>query len=117
MLVAGTEAVRPGATTADVAEVWPTADYWGFKNESEAFGLAFGHGVGAGLWERPVVSRLYSLEHPAELKEGMVIALETYRGDGIDGARIEVEVIVTAEGNEVITRFPYDELIACGAAY
>ena len=117
MLIAGTEAVRAGATTSDVAEVWPTADYWGFKNESEAFGLAFGHGVGTGLWERPIVSRLYSLEHPTELKEGMVIALETYRGDGIDGARIEVEVIVTAQGNEVITKFPYDDLIACGTNY
>lgn len=117
MIIAGIEAVRPGATSSDVAKAWPTSDYWGFKNESEAFGLAFGHGVGTGLWERPVISRLYSLDHPMELKKGMVIALETYCGDGIDGARIEVEVVVTADGNDVITKFPYSELISCGANY
>ena len=30
------------------------------------------HGLGVGLWERPIISRLYSLDHPVELKEGMV---------------------------------------------
>ena len=117
MLRAGIELVRPGATTADIVNAWPTADYWGFSSESEAFGLAFGHGVGVGLWERPIVSRLYSVEHPVELQTGMVIALETYAGEGRDGARIEEEVVVTPDGFEVITRFPADELIACGAYY
>jgi len=28
------------------------------------FGLAFGHGVGVGLWERPIIHRLYSLDYP-----------------------------------------------------
>ena len=117
MLRVGMEAVRPGATTADVVNVWPTADYWGFKTESEAFGLAFGHGLGVGLWERPVISRLYSLHHPLELREGMVIALETYCGEGTDGARIENEVVVTSTGIDVITKFPCEELIECGADY
>ncbi len=106
-----------GATTADIVQQWPAADYWGFKTESEAFGLAFGHGLGVGLWERPIVSRLYSLDNPVELKEGMVIALETYDGEGNDGARIEDEVIVTVDGCEVITKFPCDELIECGGKY
>ena len=117
MLVAGIEVIRPGATTADVAKAWPKAEYWGFQSESEAYGLAIGHGVGAGVWERPIISRLYSLDHPAEFQEGMVIAVETYDGQGIDGARIEEEVVVTASGCEVITKFPSDELIACGASY
>ena len=51
------EMIRPGATTADVAGAWPDASYWGFGNEAEAFGLAFAHGLGVGLWERPMRDR------------------------------------------------------------
>ena len=117
MLRAGMEVIRPGATTADIASAWPAADYWGLKSESEAFGLAFGHGLGVGLWERPITSRLYSLEHPVELKEGMVMAIETYYGGGTDGARIEEDLVVTSTGIDVMTKFPCETLIGCGATY
>lgn len=113
MLNKGIEVAKVGATTADIVRAWPAADYWGFKNESEAFGLAFAHGLGVGLWERPIVHRAFSLDHPVELKEGMVIAFETYDGEGINGARIEDEVVITKDGPEVISKFPCDELIAC----
>jgi Xaa-Pro aminopeptidase len=117
MIRAGMEAIRPGATTEDVVRQWPTAEHWGATDESQVFGLAFGHGLGVGLWERPIISRLYSLEHPVELCEGMVLAIETYDGEGGDGARIEEEVVVTADGFELITKFPADELIGCGGKY
>ncbi len=117
MLRAGMEVIRPGATTADLAGTWPSADYWGFENESQAFGLAYAHGLGVGLWERPIVSRLYSLDHPVEFQEGMVIAVETYDAEGMDGARIEEEVVVTSSGIDVITKFPCEELIGCGVNY
>ncbi len=117
MLRAGMEVIRPGATTADLAGAWPSADYWGFENESQAFGLAYAHGLGVGLWERPIVSRLYSLDHPVEFQEGMVIAVETYDAEGMDGARIEEEVVVTSTGIDVITKFPCEELIGCGVNY
>lgn len=113
MLMRGVEKMRAGNTTADVVNVWPTADHWGFQNEFEAFALAFGHGLGTGLWERPIISRAYSLEHPVELQNGMVIALETYDNEGDDGARIELEVVVRDDAPEIITKFPCDELIAC----
>ena len=70
-----------------------------------------------GLWERPIISRLYSLDNPVELEEGMVIAVETYYGEGTDGARIEEEVVVTSTGIDVITKFPCEELIGCGGHY
>src|SRR5918999_503182 len=73
---ASIELMRPGVTTDRVARVWPKAEEFGFENEMECFGLQFGHGVGLFLHERPIISRLNSLEHPVELKEGMVIALE-----------------------------------------
>jgi Xaa-Pro aminopeptidase len=106
------ELMRPGVTTDQVASVWPKAQDFGFDNEMECFGLQFGHSVGLFLHERPIISRLNSLEHPVELKEGMVIALETYcpAKDGVSAARIEEEVVVTADGPQVITRFPSDEL-------
>ena len=104
--------VRPGTTTDEIARVWPKAEEFGFDNEVAAFGLQFGHGLGLGLHERPVISRVYSLEHPMEIKEGMVFALETYcpATDGTSAARIEEEVVVTSSGCEVITKFPAEDL-------
>jgi Xaa-Pro aminopeptidase len=111
------ELMRPGVTTDKVASVWPKAQEFGFDNEMECFGLQFGHSVGLFLHERPIISRLNSLEHPVEIKEGMVIALETYcpAKDGFSAARIEEEVVVTADGPHVITRFPSDELFVANA--
>ena len=109
---ASIELMRPGVTTDQVASVWPKAEDFGFGSEMEAFGLQFGHSVGLFLHERPIISRLNSIEHPVELKEGMVIALETYcpAKDGYSAARIEEEVVITADGPRVITKFPSDEL-------
>jgi len=104
--------VKPGTTTDQIARLWPQATDFGFANEMAAFGLQFGHGLGLGLHERPIISRLNSLEHPIELREGMVFALETYcpADDGQSAARIEEEVVVTAAGCAVLTLFPADEL-------
>ena len=113
MLMKGVEKMVVGNTTKDVTDVWPAADYWHFKNEHEAFGLAFGHGIGTGLWERPIISRAYSEDYPVVLQEGMVIALETYDAEGMDAARIELEVILHNDGPEIITKFPCHELLAC----
>jgi Xaa-Pro aminopeptidase len=114
---ASIELMRPGVTTDQVARVWPAAEAFGFDSEMEAFGLQFGHSVGLFLHERPIISRLNSIDHPVELKEGMVIALETYcpAKDGRSAARIEEEVVVTADGPVVITRFPSDELFVANA--
>ncbi len=110
---AAIELIKPGVTTDQIASVWPKAEEFGFPNEMDAFGLQFGHGVGVGLHERPVISRLNSFDDPIEIKEGMVFALETYcpAADGRSAARIEEEVIVTAEGPRVITLFPCEELM------
>ncbi len=109
--------VRPGVTTDEIARVWPEAHEYGFENEMEAFGLQFGHGVGVGLHERPIISRLNSLAEPIEIVEGMVFALETYAPatDGRSAARIEEEVVVTADGPQVITLFPCEELMVANA--
>jgi Xaa-Pro dipeptidase len=114
---AAIDLVKPGNTTDQIAKVWPEAHEFGFEDEMDAFGLQFGHGVGVGLHERPIISRLNSLETPVEIEEGMLFALETYApaADGRSAARIEEEVIVTADGCKVITLFPCEELMVANA--
>ncbi len=81
--------------------------------------LQYGHGIGLAIWEKPVISRLVSLEHSYEIKPGMVFALETFwpSTDGWSAARIEEEIVVTETGHEVITCFPAEELLVAGAHY
>jgi Xaa-Pro dipeptidase len=111
--------VRPGVTPDQIAAVWPTAEELGFPNEEACFGLQFGHGLGVGLYESPMISRLHSLDHPEEIVPGMVFALETYcpASDGVSAARIEEEVLVTEDGNRILTRFPAQELLVAGRQY
>src|SRR5436309_260985 len=112
-------AIKPGVTTADVVKLWPKAEDFGFPNEEAAFALQYGHGVGLSIWEKPIFSRLVSLDHPEVIEEGMVFALETFwpASDGWSAARIEEQLIVTKDGCEVITRFPAEELLVAGVRY
>ena len=111
--------VKPGITTADVVKLWPKAEEFGFANEEAAFALQYGHGVGLSIWEKPIFSRLVSLDHPEVIEEGMVFALETYwpASDGWSAARLEEEVVVNKDGCEVITRFPSEKLLVAGTHY
>jgi Xaa-Pro aminopeptidase len=112
-------AIRPGVTTADVVSLWPEAQEFGFPDEEAAFALQYGHGVGLSIWEKPIFSRLVSFDHPEVIEEGMVFALETFwpADDGWSAARIEEQLVVTAEGCEVITRFPAEELVIAGGGH
>ncbi len=112
--------IRPGVTTAEVVEVFPRAEEFGFADEEAAFALQYGHGVGLSIWEKPIFSRLVSFDHPETIEEGMVFALETFwpASDGWSAARIEEQLVVTRDGCEVITRFPAEELlVTAGGQY
>jgi Xaa-Pro dipeptidase len=111
--------IGPGASSADVVRHFPAAQEFGFADEEEAFGLQYCHGLGLSNWERPLMSRYHSFEHPVELSEGMVFAIETYwpTPDGSAAARIEEEVVVTADGCRLLTRFPADQLYVAGTRY
>ncbi|HYG53950.1 MAG TPA: Xaa-Pro peptidase family protein [Burkholderiales bacterium] len=104
--------LKPGMTTDKVAAKLPKAQDAGFANEMDAFGLNFCHGLGLGLHERPLISRLNSFREPIELKAGMVFAVETYcpASDGVSAARIEEEVILTPDGAKIITLYPAEDL-------
>jgi Xaa-Pro dipeptidase len=110
---AALSAIKPGASTDQIARLWPTAQEIGLPDEKTAFGLQFGHGLGLALHERPIISRLSSLDAPMEIQKGMVFAVETYcpASDGVSAARLEEEVVVVDGGVEIITRFPSKELM------
>src|SRR5437588_320364 len=90
-------AIKPGVTTADIVRLWPKAEEFGFPNEEAAFALQYGHGVGLSIWEKPIFSRLVSLDHPEVIEEGMVFALETFwpSSDGWSAARNDDQLEVT----------------------
>jgi Xaa-Pro aminopeptidase len=104
--------LRPGVGSDRIAAALPKAEQAGFANEMDAFGLNFCHGLGLGLHERPLISRLTSFKEPIELKVGMVFAVETYcpASDGVSAARIEEEVILTPKGPQIISLYPAEEL-------
>jgi Xaa-Pro dipeptidase len=104
--------LRPGISSDRIAAALPKAEQAGFSSEMDAFGLNFCHGLGLGLHERPLISRLTSFKEPIELKVGMVFAVETYcpASDGISAARIEEEVILTPKGPQIISLYPAEEL-------
>jgi Xaa-Pro aminopeptidase len=104
--------LKPGVSTDHVAKAFPKSTEIGFETEMSAFGLNFCHGLGLGLHERPLISRVNSFKDPYELKAGMVFAVETFcpAKDGVSAARIEEEVVLTPNGAKVITLFPAQEL-------
>jgi Xaa-Pro dipeptidase len=106
------DSLKPGVSTDRVVQAFPKAQEIGFESEMAAFGLNFCHGLGLGLHERPLISRVNSFKDPYELKAGMVFAVETFcpAQDGISAARIEEEVVLTPGGAKIITLFPAQEL-------
>ena len=63
-----------------------------------------------------MIGRRFSFDFPQTLKEGMILAVETYcvAEDGSGAARIEEEVVITKDGCEIITNYPSDHLISVG---
>jgi len=111
-LAAGTAAMRPGASTADVAEATVAA--------AREHGLAdrflslfIGHGIGMGANEPPYVGERLPGAPDATLEEGMTFALEPLiwvpgvRGGA--GVRLEDTIAVTADGGRALTRTRFDE--------
>ncbi len=68
------------------------------------------HGLGLQLYERPIIWRGISVDHPIEILEGMTMAVETQEPDGRSGMRVEEMIVVRENGAEVLTRWPVDEI-------
>jgi Xaa-Pro aminopeptidase len=107
------EAVKPGVAGRDVyvlvCELFHDAGYPTGLHKAEGevlqdgFFHGLGHGVGLEVHEQPWLSR-----YPGELVEGDVITLEPglYR-HGYGGCRLEDLVVVTKDGGELLTDYPY----------
>ena len=74
---------QAGRETDVVARVLPRAQDFGFDSELAAFGLQFAHGLGLGLHERPIISRLNSLAAPDRTAGGHGVR----HGDLLPGLR------------------------------
>lgn len=108
MLNQAMDAVRPGATSADVAAALPVDvdDEYGTLSM-----LQFVHGLGMTVHDPPLVSRGFSKQYPMEIKENMYMAAETYATDGREGVRLEKNFVVTKSGIESFDLFPWDEAL------
>jgi len=106
------EAVKAGTTTREIALKWPSAkETWGYEEEDQAAANLWGHGLGLAQYDPPVISRIWSLDHPIEIKPGMVFALETQHGIPFKfGVRIEEMLIVHDDDTEIITNFPVNQI-------
>ena len=113
-------AVRPGVKGSDIhRQVCDFFHEHGHKTQlhkdegevlKDGYFHATGHGVGLEIHEQPGLGRIES----EPLVPGDVIAVEPglYR-HGYGGVRLEDLLLVTADGCEVLTDFPYDlELVA-----
>ena len=107
------EAVRPGVTTAEIAAKWPSArEAWGYAEEDQAAANNWGHGLGLAQYDPPVISRIWSLDHPVEIQAGMTFALETQNGVLHDhGVRLEEMLYVTETGYEMVTTYKQHEIV------
>jgi Xaa-Pro aminopeptidase len=107
-MYAGIEKLRPGNTTADVAACFP-------KYDDDKYGTVtlqqFAHSIGITLYEGMWISRAYSLKYPAEIKENMYFAVETFAGHPKlqQTTRLEEDVLVTADGPAVFTLMEHME--------
>jgi len=122
MLYAALEVIRDGVTDHEVVSRWPgSPEYWGYKTWQEVCPYALGHGIGLSLHERPFFNRqqMEAGVPPQVLREGMVIAIETYAGKkgGRDGVRLEEDIVVTKDGYERLCLWPIDELMECWLPY
>jgi Xaa-Pro aminopeptidase len=107
------EAVRPGITGRELFDAasdlfesagYPTQRTSG-PDESEGFQWSLGHGVGLDVHEPPGLG----LAGRDPLMAGDVVAIEPgLSKEGIGAVVFEDLVVVTEEGCEVLTDFPYD---------
>ena len=107
-VMANTNLVKAGAAFSDISRsrfIPPE----GFGDQPYTCMM---HGIGmADEW--PVI--LHSSDHPefydGELESGMVICVESYVGEvgGVEGVKIEDQVLVTENGPIVLSRYPFEE--------
>jgi Xaa-Pro aminopeptidase len=113
------DAIKPGATTAEAAEMFPDADaeYWDYYGATEAWQMTtnhWAHGLGLSQYEIPMTWRGCPPEGATTYEPGMIMAVETQDRDGAQGVRVEEMIVVREDGVELLSRWPVDEITVCG---
>lgn len=100
------DAAKPGMMGSQLDAV--ARDYISSKGYGEAFGHSTGHGIGLEIHEGPNVSS----RAEKQFVEGNVITDEPgIYLPGIGGVRIEDDLLITAEGNRILTQSPKELII------
>ena len=102
----GLDGIRAGITGKEADAL--TRDYITEKGYGKYFGHSTGHGIGLEIHEGPGLS----FRSDTALEPGMAVTVEPgiYIA-GLGGVRIEDDVIVTKEGNEILTHSPKELII------
>jgi Xaa-Pro aminopeptidase len=101
--------IRPGISYRELAEqAWKIPDRFLERRYTSVL-----HGVGM-HGESPFVAHSQDFAKfggEGVLEPGMVVSVESYIGDvnGPEGVKLEEELLITAGGTELITRFPFEE--------
>ncbi|CDX52855.1 Aminopeptidase [Mesorhizobium plurifarium] len=100
--------IRPGLSMKDLqASAWPVPEEF----HQQAY-PALIHGVGM-CDEYPQVKPWFrgSVAYDATLEAGMVICVESYMGavGERDGVKLEEQLLVTADGYELLSHYPFEE--------
>lgn len=106
---AAVAAIRPGVLTTDIQDIVAAIARDAGLEEHWA-GYITGHGVGTGLgpWEQPIIGTARGSIN--ELQEGMTLCLEPgFFHPAIGPVRNEDMIVVTANGAEVLTTYPYHD--------
>nr|WP_211609344.1 M24 family metallopeptidase [Halogranum amylolyticum] len=109
------ERIEPGATTDEVSQGFPDmegehADWYDADDHWQMTTNHWAHGLGLQLYEVPLIWRGISEDHPIELEEGMVMAVETQEPAERQGVRVEEMVVVRENGVEVLSQWPVEEI-------
>lgn len=100
--------VRPGITLREFQrQAWPTPEEY----QQNAYTCVI-HGVGM-CDEYPQIKHMHRMITPYDgtLEAGMVICVESYMGavGERDGVKLEQQVLITEDGYEMMTTYPYCE--------
>jgi Xaa-Pro aminopeptidase len=105
------EQIRPGLSFRELAErAWPMPERF---LANRYFVVAHGCGM---TGEYPYI--LHDIDFDAAgydgvIEPGMTLCVESYLGaeGGLEGVKLEEQVLVTETGTEVLSRFPYDDAL------
>ena len=103
------ELVKPGISFAEFSQkAWPIPEAYAANRYSCVL-----HGIGL-CDEWPKVTHLQDLEksgYEGILEEGMTVCIESYMGEtgGSDGIKLEQQVLVTANGYQLLSTYPFEE--------